>query len=141
MRTIGLIRTILAVLLVVAPTGCHRATDPDPLVGTWLATTFEVTPASQGKINVLTSGGTLGLNVANNFVTAGTLILPATVTGSGPFTASMAGTATRTDNSVHFTQDADTFMRNLTFTLVSNRLEAVNQVVSGTTFNLVLTRQ
>jgi hypothetical protein len=141
MRSTRLLRALLALVLLAAPGGCRGATDPDPLVGTFLATTFQVTPSGQGMINVLTSGGTLGFNVANNFVVTGTLILPAAVTGGAPFTASMAGTAVRTGTSVQLTQSADTFVRNLTFTLVENRLEAVNQVVAGTTYNIILTRQ
>jgi hypothetical protein len=142
MRSIRPLRALFALaLLLAAPSGCRRATDPDPLVGTWLATTFQVTPSGQGMINALTSGGTLGLNIANNFVVTGTLILPPAVTGGAPSTASLAGTAVRTGNSVQFTQSADTFVRNLTFTLVENRLEAANQVVAGTTYDIVLTRQ
>ena len=142
MRSTRLLRALSAlVLLLAAPSGCRRATDPDPLVGTWLATTFQVAPSGQGVINALTSGGTLGLNIANNFVVTGTLILPPAVTGGAPLTASLAGTAVRTGNSVQFTQSADTFVRNLTFTLVDNRLEAANQVVAGTTYDIVLTRQ
>ena len=128
-----------AALLVAA--GCGKVTDPDPLVGTFLASTFTVTPAGQSVVDVLAQGGTLGLNVANNFVTAGTLILPASVTGGAVFTASMTGTAVRTGATVRFTQSADTFVRNLTFTLTENRLEAVSQVVAGTTYSVVLTRQ
>ncbi len=128
-----------AALLVSA--GCGKVTDPDPLIGTFLASTLTVTPAGQSVVDVLAQGGTLGLNVANNFVAAGTLILPASVTGVAVFAASMAGTAVRTGTTVRFTQSADTFVRNLTFTLVENRLEAVSQVVAGTTYTVVLTRQ
>jgi hypothetical protein len=32
-------------------------------------------------------------------------------------------------------------VQNLAFTLVENRLEAVNQVVAGTNYNIILTRQ
>jgi hypothetical protein len=140
MRPNRLIFGIGAVLLLAAG-GCRRPTEPDPVVGTFLATTFQLTPTGQAPINVLSQGGTLGINVANNFVTAGTLILPASVTGGTAFTASMAGTATRTESIVRFTQPADTFVRNLTFTLTDDRLEAVNQTVGGATYNLILTKQ
>jgi hypothetical protein len=141
MQPIRLVRALFAILLLTAPGGCGGSTNPDPLVGTWLATTFQVTPAGQGPTNALAAGATLGLNVANNFVTAGTLILPPAVTGGATFIASLAGTAVRTDNTVRFSPTADSFMRDLTFTLVENRLEATNQVVAGTTYTLVLTRQ
>ena len=141
MRPSPITRVLLAVVLLLGASACRRATDPDPLVGTYLATTFLVTPSGQGVLNVLALGGTLGLNVANNYVTTGTLIVPASVNGGSTFTASLAGTATRTGSSVRFTQSADTFVRDLTFTLAENRLEAVDQVVGGTRYNIILTRQ
>ena len=141
MRPSPITRVLLVVVLLLGASACRRATDPDPLVGTYLATTFRVTPSGQGVLNVLALGGTLGLNVANNYVTSGTLIVPASVNGGSTFTASLAGTATRTGSSVRFTQSADTFVRDLTFTLAENRLEAVDQVVGGTTYNIILTRQ
>jgi hypothetical protein len=133
----------LAVLLATA-SACRAPTAPDPLVGTWLATSFKVAPAGQAQQDVLASGGTLGVNVAaveSTFVTAGTVILPATVTGSTTFTASLAGTAVRTASAIQLATDADSFVRDLVFTLVENRLEAVNQVVAGTTYNVILTKQ
>ena len=147
MRPILLARAVLAVCLLVGAGACRRPTDVDPVVGTYLATTFQVTPAGQSAINVLTQGGTLGLNlasnptVANSYIVAGTVVLPAAVTGGAPLTASLAGTAVSASSVVRFTQAADTFVRNLTFTLVDNRLEATNQTVAGTTYTLVLTRQ
>lgn len=134
-------RIAVAAAALLVSAGCRKVTDPDPLIGTFLASTLTVTPAGQSVVDVLAQGGTLGLNVANNFVTAGTLILPASITGGAVFTASMTGTAVRTGTTVRFTQSADTFVRNLTFTLTENRLEAVSQVVAGTTYSVVLTRQ
>ena len=141
MRPTRLLHALIACLALVVANGCRRPTDPDPLVGTWLATTFEVAPTGQPPVNMLAAGATLGLNVANNFVVAGTLIVPATVTGTMTFTADMAGTATRTDNSVRFTQSSDSFVRDLTFLLVDNRLEARSQVLGTNTYTVILTRQ
>ena len=132
---------LFAALFLASSSACSHGDALDPVVGTWLATTFQVSPFGQGPTNVLTSGGTLGFNVATNFVTTGTLIIPAALAGGTTFTASMAGTAVRTGNTVRFTQSADTFMRDLTFTLNENRLEALNQTVSGTRYDVILTRQ
>jgi hypothetical protein len=134
-------RILLALCLLAAAGACRNPAEPDPVVGTWLATTFRVTPMGQGEVNVLAEGGTLGFNVANNFVTTGTLVVPPGLNGGTTSTASLAGTAVRTQNTVRFVQQADTFVRDLTFTLVENRLEARDQVVAGTTYDLVLTRQ
>jgi hypothetical protein len=139
MRSNRLIAAFFALLLV-ATSACSGSTDLDPLEGTWLATTFRITPTGQGQKDVLAAGGTLGVNVAHNFVTAGTVIIPAAVTGV-PVTASLAGAAVKTGNTVRFAANADSFMRDLIFTLVENRLEAVNQVVAGTNYNIILTRQ
>lgn len=141
MRPLRLLHLLVGCLALVVASGCRRPTDPDPLVGTWLATTFQVAPTGQPPVNMLAAGATLGLNVANNFVVAGTLIVPPSATGTGTFTADMAGTATRTDNIVRFSQSADSFVRDLTFLLVENRLEARSQALGTNTYTLILTRQ
>jgi len=135
-----LARTLLVASALAATTACGGSTTTDPIVGTFLATTFRIAPAGQGAIDVLAQGGVLGLNVANNFVTAGTLIIPASVNGGTTFTASLAGTAVRTESTVRFTQSADTFVRDLTFTLAADSLTA-NQTLGDTTYDLVLRRQ
>jgi hypothetical protein len=143
MRSSRLGRALLAASLLAAPAACRHAADPDPLVGTFLATTFRITPSGQGPVNVLAQGGVLGVNfapVAGGYVTAGTLIVPATLNGGVTFTASLAGTATRTESTVRLAHAADTFVRNLTFTLAGDSLTA-NQMLSGTTYDLVLRRQ
>ena len=133
-------RRMLVCSLLVAG-ACRGTTNPDPIVGTFLATTFQSAAMGQAAVNVLAQGGTLGVNVANNFTTVGTLIVPAVVNSGVTFTASLAGTAVRTDSTVRFNLPADSFVRDLTFTLTRNRLEARNQIVSGITYDIVLTRQ
>lgn len=140
MRPNLLARTLLVATLLVAASGCRSTGVLDPVVGTFLATTFVITPTGQGPINVLAQGGTLGINVADNFVTTGTLIIPPALNAGTTLTVSLAGTAVRTDNTVRFMLEANTFVRNLTFTLDVNTLTA-NQTVADTTYNLVLTRQ
>jgi len=141
MRPSLLARMLLAASLLIGAGACRGVAEPDPLVGTFLATTFTISSGGTGALNVLAQGGTLGLNVANNMVTAGTLIIPASLNGGTTLTASLAGTAMRTENVVRFTQPSDTFVRNLTFTLEANRLVAATQTVAGTTYDIVLTRQ
>jgi hypothetical protein len=142
MRPNRLVPALLVLGLAVG--ACRGSTDPHPLTGTWLATTFLVTPAGQGQKNVLTAGGTLGVNIVpidSTFLTTGTVILPASVTGATPLTASLAGTAVEFGSTVRFATTTDSFVKDLAFTLVENRLEAVDQVVAGTNYNIVLTRQ
>ena len=143
MRPNRLVPAFMLVLLATAG-ACRGTTAPNPLVGTWLATTFLVTPAGQAQRNVLTDGGTLGVNIVqvdSGFLATGTVILPASVTRAAASTTSLAGTAVESGSTVRFTPSADSFVRSLTFTLVENRLEAVNQVVAGTSYDIILTRQ
>jgi hypothetical protein len=44
-------------------------------------------------------------------------------------------------NTVHFQQSIDTFVRDLTFTIVGTSLQATNQVAGGASFTITLTRQ
>lgn len=134
-------RPVLAAALMFTVGACRNTSEPNPIVGTFLATTFTVTPAGEATLNALALGSTLGINVANNLVTAGTLVMPPIVTGGPTIVASMAGTAVVTGSTVRFAQTADTFVRDLTFTLVGNQLQALNQVVAGTQYDLILTRQ
>jgi hypothetical protein len=137
---------ILASALLLALGACRGTTDPDPLVGTYLATTLEMTSTPAGTVDLLAAGGTLGINVArlnvpNDYVTAGSLVLPPALNAGTPYTALLTGKATLTGSTVTFDLAADTFVRDLTYTLVENRLEARNQTVGSATYTLILTRQ
>lgn len=134
-----LARPLLVCALLAVASGCRRVADPDPLVGTFIATTLVIEPSGRPPTNVLAFGGILGLNVANNYVVRGTLIIPPVVDGGA--TADLSGSATRTDETVVFLQANPTFLAALTFTLVGDRLEARRQTVNGTTYDVVLTRQ
>jgi hypothetical protein len=130
---------LLVALLVVG--ACGNPEEPDPLVGTYYATTFTVSAPGQGNVNVLAVGGSLGLNVATNYIVTGTLIIPPVLNGGTTLTESMGGVLDTAGTFVRFVQPADTFVRQLSFTFVENRLEAVNQTVDGKTYELILTRQ
>jgi hypothetical protein len=132
------IRRVLAASLLAAAGACS-STDASALAGNYVATTFQVTPSGPGTIDVLAQGGSLGITIANDNSTSGTLFVPASVAGAA-FTESMAGTAVQTGNTVRFTQSADTFVRDLTFTVSGATLQALNQNLSGSTFTVVLTR-
>jgi hypothetical protein len=57
------------------------------------------------------------------------------------FSASMAGTVVQTGTTVRFEQTADTFVRDLTFTVVGNTLQTTSQVAGAGSFTITLTRQ
>ena len=134
-------RSLLALVLLLGAGACRSSEEPDPLVGTFLSTTLIIEPTGLGARNALALGGSIGINIANNYVTAGTLVLPPAATGGAAVVASLAGVADTAGTFVRFVMPADTFVRDLVFTLVENRLEARNQVVNGTLYDVVLTRQ
>ena len=134
-------RRLLAASLLLAVTACgSSSTDANPLAGSYVATTFQVTPTGESMIDVLAYGGTLGITIANDNRTSGTLFVPASLAGE-IITESMAGTAVLTGNKVAFTQSSNTFVKALTFTINGSTLEAMNQSLNGARFDVVLTRQ
>ena len=134
------IRTVVPVLSLAAiGIGCD-STDPNPLAGTFVATSFIVTETGEPPTDVLALGGDLTITIAQNSSTTGTLNVPSELTGGSDLSFSMNGTATRTGNTVHFDQQADTFVRDLAWTFSGNTLTA-NETVSGVSLAITLTRQ
>jgi hypothetical protein len=111
------------------------------LAGTYVAIIFTVTPSGQAPIQVLDAGGSLRIEIAASGSTSGTLSLPASVTGGAPLNASMAGTASVTALTVEFTQDADTFVRDLLWSRVETALVVVDQPVGGAQYTITLVRE
>jgi hypothetical protein len=138
-------RTQLALAAVAAVTtlsacGDDGALEPDPILGAYTATTFRVTPAGESEIDVLAEGGSLSITIGTNFTTTGSLVLPASVTGDEALQESMAGVADREGNGVQFVQTADTFVRDLNWTVGDDTISVTNQSVGGASFTIVLTR-
>ena len=131
----------LAVALLLGVAACGSTENEDPLVGTFLATTLTIQPAGLGARNALALGGSLGINIANNYETVGTLVLPPAATGGAAVVTSMAGVADTAGTFVRFVMPADSFVRDLEFTQIENRLEARDQLVGDTRYDVVLTRQ
>ena len=110
------------------------------VAGTYRADQFLVTPDGQTPINVLAAGGSLIITISASGATSGSLYLPPTI-GGVPFGVSMAGTATVTATTVQFTQTADTFVRELTWTRSENRLEVTDQPTGGASYTVSLLKQ
>ena len=121
--------------------GSSSTTDVSPIAGSYSATTFRVTPPGQDAIDIAAQGGTLTLSIAADNSTSGALVIPARVTGVASLTASMAGTATQSGATVRFQQTADTFVRDLTWTVNGTALLVQNQILDGTSFTITLTRK
>jgi hypothetical protein len=137
MRSVTNSFRLLAASLLILAAGCGDDHD----VTTYAATTFQVTQTGQNPQNILAAGGSLTIAIAADNSTGGSLFIPASAAGGTAFIADMAGTASFSGSTVTFTQGADTFVRDLTFTVVGSTLQVTNQIVSGTTYNITLTKQ
>jgi hypothetical protein len=134
------IRTVVPVLSLVAMgIGCD-STEPNPLAGTFVATSFIVTETGEPPMDVLALGGDLTITIAQDNSTSGVLTVPGEIVGGSDVSLSMAGSAIRTGNTVHFEQDADSFVRDLAWTFSGNTLNASDSD-AGVSLAITLTRQ
>jgi hypothetical protein len=67
------------------------------------------------------------------------LSLPASIAGQD-LVVSMAGTATQTGSTVRFEQTVDSFVRDLSFSIVGTTLQVQNQQAGSAAFTITLTR-
>ena len=118
--------------------GCSDAIGPESLAATYVATEF--TLAGEVSGDVLAAGGSLSITLNADGTTSGSVFVPAALNDGEDFTASLAGTFTVTDGSITFTQDADTFVRDITWEVDGTRLRGAG-TFSGVTITVVLTRQ
>jgi hypothetical protein len=123
------------------PTGAGGGGGDGSLVGSYTATQW-VTTGGSGQTNQIVAGSTLTITLNANGSTSGHLHLAAS--GSNPaFDADMAGTWNVNGATVSFSQNADTFVRDMPFSVVANgpkwSLEG-DRVFSGTRIQLTLTQ-
>lgn len=129
-----------------AMTACGSdTTSPPPsgsVAGSYTATEF-VTTGGSGQRNELIAGSTLAMVLNENGTTTGHLHLAAS--GSTPvFDADMAGTWVQVGNVIRFSQSADTFVRDMDFTLDSNGNQWLligDKGFSGTRIQVTLSQQ
>jgi hypothetical protein len=106
----------------------------------WGATSFQFIEAGEAPIDVLAEGGSLTIFIAGDNSTAGTLNIPASLAGGVAISLSMVGTATRSGNTVQFDQIADTFVRDMTWTVTGNTMHGT-RTDAGVTVDITLLRQ
>ena len=135
----SLIRTAPIFLGIAAIIACGSdSTAPNAVVGSYAATQFTTTGTS-GQTNQLLAGSTLTLTLASGGGVTGHLHIAAS--SSNPVVdADMTGTWTRTGNSVDFNQTADTFVRDITFSVEANGDLVGAGSFSGTAIALTLSR-
>lgn len=112
--------SVLAAVLVAA---CSDSTAPTmaSVAGSYAATTFTVTE-SGGTTNILAAGGSISLTLAAAGTTSGRLFVPGGAEGGGDFDEDLTGTWSLQDSTVTLDHDADTFLRDMTFTVRGQQL-------------------
>jgi hypothetical protein len=122
-------------------TGTNQPPYDTSIAGTYVATTFVVTRQNQAPVNALEQGAVLTITIAADNSASGSLFAPLSVTGGIDPHQSMAGSVTRTGASIRFVQPAETFVRDLVWTLSGRTISAVDAAQGTTRFTITLQRQ
>jgi hypothetical protein len=143
-HTYRISRSLLLIGLPALLLACGGSDEPSssPYAGSYVATSWTTT-GNSGHQDQLLAGSTLQITLAPNGTTTGHLHVAAS--GANPvFDADMAGTWTVSANVVDITQAADTFVKEMLFTVGSNIQGIVtltgDQTFSGTRIQITLTR-
>jgi hypothetical protein len=133
-------RQVIRLSLLAVAAACSGGTEPKTadVAGSYSATAFTTTSAGT-TTNQLSRGSTLALVLSAQGAVTGTLFIPDDGV-SGTVNANMAGTWTLSGSTVSFTQNADTFVRDMSFTFANNTLVG-DDTFSGTRIQVTLTRQ
>ena len=89
--------------------------------------------------DVLAEGGSLTITLNADGTTSGSLLVPAALNEGVDFTADMAGTFSLVGDSLSFSQNADSFVRDMSWTVNGSDIEG-SGTFSGTTIVVVLNR-
>ena len=124
--------------------GCGDSTDSEPfgeIAGSYISTSFIVTPTGGSAEDVLAAGGLLTIGLEPNGTVTGTLDVPGGVAGvAEPIHEDMFGTASRAGNTLVLEQSADTFVRDVTWLIGPGSLTG-RYVGSDGTVEVTLTLQ
>ena len=118
---------LAAALLIPIVTACKD----ESLVGTYTATLFTFSPTGDAPTNVLTAGGSINLVIASNLTTSGTMVLPASVTGTVSTSVSLLGSAVRQGDIVTLQLVTDTFLRDMQFAFDGTALSGTGTFNGG----------
>ena len=135
-----IVRLLGATVALIACAGCSDATAPGAVAGSYHATTMLVTPDGRSPIDVVAGGGTLRVTLLSDSTVTGTLQIPASASGGIPYAADMQGSWSMTGTTLRFTQSADSFIRDLSWSVGRRTLSVVDQRAGTATFTITLTR-
>lgn len=128
--------TLASCLVLLVGTACGDDGVATLLPGGYGATTFTLSGAVTG--DVLAAGGFLQMLLQADGTTSGTLSIPASLAEGTDFEASMVGTWRQEGSVVRFSQEADTFVRDIIWEVVSERQLRGQGTFSSTTITVVL---
>lgn len=115
---------------------------PSDVAGTYNATTFDLVHNAD-TTDVLAAGGSLLITLMSNGSTSGHLTVPASLAGGTEFNADLPGTFTISRDTLRFAHAADTFVRDLSLSIVVDGAAASltgSATFSDTTVVVVLER-
>lgn len=125
-----------------ALSGCKQVTlggIESDIAGTYEAVAINVTQNGV-QTNLIDEGATVTVTLNENGITSGSLFLPGGNEDGTDLTADLAGTWEYDGAMVRLSHTADTFLRDIDFTPISNRLVG-QDVFSGVTVSVTLLRQ
>ena len=143
-RRLGLVLALAVSVPALAACENEEITEPTAitmasLAGTYTATTFTTT-RDGSSTNVLADGATLRITLLPTGATTGLLMVPGAGENGAAFEADLAGTFTLSDGVVSFTHAADTFVRDIDFTVAGNGSLLGTGTFDGTTITVILER-
>lgn len=139
MRLIALTVSVVAVVVGACAEKVHGPT-LESVAGNYSATTFATT-SSGTTTDWLTNGASISLGLTVAGTTSGRVIVPGEGEEPGTdFEADLAGTWKLSADSVRFYHDADTFLRDVAFRVISDDLVS-EDAIGAVEFHVVLRKQ
>ena len=133
-----ILRQVLLVFSLPFAFACNDALSPEALAGTYVATTFTFSGPVTG--DVLSAGGSFTITLNADGTADGSLFVPASLAGGVALNTNLVGTYTLVGETITFTHEADTFVRDATWTVDGSELHGTG-TFSGVTITVVLSRQ
>lgn len=131
---------VLAVALVdsCGDTAC-ACSPPNDVAGVYHATRLRFTPAGQATVDALAAGATITLTLAQNGSTSGTFFVPAALNNGVQVSFDLAGSYQSDGVHVSFSHTADTFIRDVQWSIQGSTL-ATTATAGSTQYDVILSR-
>lgn len=127
-------RSLVLLPLVMVLAGCgNDSTGPTnaSVAGPYVASVFTVRQGSGPTVDLLARGASIDVTLSASGGVTGQLVVPGTPEFGTGLTADLAGTYTISGNTLRFSQSADTFIRDIDWTIGDNVLTASGDAGGG----------